>query len=49
MSDWLDILDGIAVGLTSMFAALAIVFVTPWVLYVLFAGAYSFWQMVGVM
>lgn len=49
MSDWLDILDGIAVGLASMFAVLAIVFVAPAIIYCVFAGLYQFWQMVGVM
>ena len=49
MSDWLDILDGVAVGLISMFAAMAIVFVAPVVIYYAFAGLYAVWQFVGVM
>ena len=49
MNDWLDILDGIAVGLAFMFACAAIVFVAPVVIYYAFAGLYAVWQMVGVM
>ena len=49
MSDLLDILDGLAVGLVTMAVSALIIFAGPWVLYVLFSGLYEFWSAVGVM
>lgn len=47
-SDWLDVLDGVVIGLTAMLGVLAIVLAAPTVIYYMFLGIYNFWSMVGV-